>query len=83
MDDFALIAVLITGVVLLTPLSERIGVPQPVTLTIFGLFLAALPFAPDLALEPDLILPVGCRRCCSRRPSGPRCRSSATTRAPY
>ena len=58
MDDFALIAVLITGVVLLTPLSERIGVPQPVTLTIFGLFLAALPFAPDLALEPDLILPV-------------------------
>ena len=58
MDGVALIAVLLVGVVLLTPVSDRIGVPQPVLLTIFGLGLAALPFAPELQLDPDLILPV-------------------------
>ena len=40
MDSFALIAVLLVGVVVLTPLSDRVGVPQPVVLTIFGLGLA-------------------------------------------
>lgn len=58
MDDFALVVVLIGGVVVLTPLSGRIRVPQPVLLTIFGLLLAVLPFTPDLTLDPDLILPV-------------------------
>lgn len=58
MDSFALIAVFVVGVVVLTPLSDRIGVPQPVALTILGLCLASLPFAPDLELKPELILPV-------------------------
>ncbi len=58
MDSFALIAVLLVGVVVLTPLSDRVGVPQPVVLTIFGLGLGALPFVPELRLDPDLILPV-------------------------
>ena len=58
MDSFALIAVLFLGVVALTPLSDRFGVPQPVLLTIFGLCLAQLPFAPELQLDPELILPV-------------------------
>ena len=58
MDGFVLLVVLLLGVVVLTPLAQRFGIPQPVVLTIFGLILAALPFAPDLALNPDLILPV-------------------------
>ena len=58
MDSFALIAVFLVGVVVLTPLSDRIKVPQPVALTIFGLVLASFPFAPELVLEPELILPV-------------------------
>ena len=58
MDGLALVAVLLVGVVVLTPLSDRIGVPQPVVLTIFGLGLALLPFAPELQLNPNLILPV-------------------------
>ena len=58
MDSLGLIAVLSLGVVVLTPLSDRFGVPQPVLLTIFGLCLAPLPFAPELQLDPDLILPV-------------------------
>lgn len=58
MDDFALISVFFIGVVALTPLSGRIGIPQPILLTILGLGLGLLPFAPDLDLNPDLILPV-------------------------
>jgi monovalent cation/hydrogen antiporter len=49
---------LVVGVIVLTPLASRIGVPQPVLLTIFGLAVALLPFSPDLRLDPDLILPV-------------------------
>ncbi|MFZ2012357.1 MAG: Na+/H+ antiporter [Nocardioides sp.] len=58
MDSFVFIAILLVGVVVLTPLADGVGVPQPVLLTIFGLCLAALPFAPELELDPDLILPV-------------------------
>ncbi len=58
MDSVALIGVLALGVVVLTPMADRWGVPQPVLLTIFGLGLALLPFAPELQLDPDAILPV-------------------------
>lgn len=58
MDSFVLIVVFLVGIVVLTPLSSRVGIPQPVLLTIFGLLLALLPFTPDLQLDPGLILPV-------------------------
>src|SRR5664279_1777460 len=58
MDSFVLIVVFLVGIVVLTPLSSRVGIPQPVLLTIFGLLLALLPFTPDLQLDPALILPV-------------------------
>ena len=58
MDGFVLLVVLFLGVVVLTPVAERFGVPQPVLLTIYGLCLALLPFAPELQLDPDLILPM-------------------------
>ena len=56
--EFLLAAVLIAAVVVLTPLSDRVRVPQPVLLTLFGLVLALVPGTPELHLEPDLILPV-------------------------
>lgn len=46
------------GVVVLTPVADRIGVPQPVLLTIYGLALGLVPGVPSPDLPPDLILPL-------------------------
>jgi len=53
-----LIGALLVGVVVLTPLSDRVNVPQPVLVTVFGLAVALVPGVPELALDPSLILPV-------------------------
>jgi CPA1 family monovalent cation:H+ antiporter len=53
-----LFGVLIVGVVVLTPLSDRLRVPSPVLLTVFGLLVPLLPWTPELRIRPDLILPV-------------------------
>ena len=53
-----LLGLLVAGLVVLTPVADRIGVPQPVLLTIFGLVLALVPGVPSPEVEPDLILPV-------------------------
>ncbi|MDQ2755560.1 MAG: Na+/H+ antiporter [Actinomycetota bacterium] len=58
MSVLLLVAVLVIGVVVLTPLADRVRIPQPVLLTVFGLALAFLPFTPQLDLQPDLVLPV-------------------------
>src|SRR3954451_11531221 len=58
MDSVELLGVLVAAVVVLTPLSDRIGIPQPVVLTVFGLALAMVPFTPEVRLDPDLILPI-------------------------
>ncbi|GAB3492152.1 cation:proton antiporter [Flexivirga lutea] len=52
------IAVLVAGVVALTPLSDRMGVPQPVLLTVFGLLVALIPGLTRFTVSPELILPV-------------------------
>lgn len=54
-----LLLVLVIGVVVCTPLADRLGVPQPVLLTVFGLGLGSLPFTPSLStIDPHVILPV-------------------------
>jgi len=53
-----LVGALLVGVVVLTPLSDRINVPQPVLVTVFGLVVALVPGVPELALDPSLILPL-------------------------
>ncbi len=53
-----MLGLLVLGVIVLTPLSDRIGVPQPVVLTIYGLVLGVLPVVPGPSLNPDLILPL-------------------------
>ena len=58
MNAVALLGLLVLGVVVLTPVSDRIGVPQPVVLTIYGLVLGVLPFIPAPQIDPDLVLPL-------------------------
>ncbi|MFN8074603.1 MAG: cation:proton antiporter [Kineosporiaceae bacterium] len=58
MDELLLAAVLLAGVVALTPLADHLQIPQPILLTLFGLGIALVPGLPDLAVDPDLILPV-------------------------
>jgi CPA1 family monovalent cation:H+ antiporter len=57
-DAVALLGLLVLGLVVLTPVADRIGVPQPVLLTIYGLGLGAVPFVPAPDVPPDLILPL-------------------------
>lgn len=53
-----LLLALVAGVVLLTPLSERVRVPQPILLLVYGLGLALVPGLPELQVEAGLVLPV-------------------------
>lgn len=57
MSALALAAALVAGVVVLTPAADRLRVPLPVLLTLYGLALPFLPL-PTLKVEPGLILPV-------------------------
>ncbi|MFC5908343.1 Na+/H+ antiporter [Streptacidiphilus monticola] len=58
MTQLILLFALFFAAVVTTPLAERIGFPQPVVMTLFGGVLAVLPFVPNIAIEPDLILPL-------------------------
>ncbi len=58
MSVLALTAVIVVGLVVLTPLADRLRVPLPVLLTVFGLLLPLLPSEPTLSISPELILPV-------------------------
>ncbi|MEJ2577529.1 MAG: sodium:proton antiporter [Kineosporiaceae bacterium] len=53
-----LLALLVVGIVVLTPLADRINVPQPILLLLYGLVLAVLPGMPALDLNAELVLPV-------------------------
>ena len=58
MSSVVLAALLLAGIVVLTPVADRVKVPLPVLLTVYGLLLPVLPGMPALSLEPDLILPL-------------------------
>jgi CPA1 family monovalent cation:H+ antiporter len=53
-----LIGALLAGIVFLTPLADRLRVPLPLLLTVFGLILPLLPGVPTLRVDPEFILPV-------------------------
>jgi monovalent cation/hydrogen antiporter len=53
-----LLAALVAGIVVLTPLADRVRVPQPIVLLLYGLLLALVPAVPEPALRADLVLPV-------------------------
>ncbi len=58
MAQLITIGVLLAGIVILTPLADRIRVPQPVLLTVFGLAVPLIPGTPALPVSPEVILPV-------------------------
>ncbi|GAA1711009.1 Na+/H+ antiporter [Isoptericola hypogeus] len=58
MSTVALWGTVIVGIVVLTPLADRVRVPLPVLLTVFGLVLPLVPGTPHLSVDPDLILPL-------------------------
>jgi monovalent cation/hydrogen antiporter len=57
-DAVVLLGLLVLGVVILTPVADRVGVPQPVLLTVYGIILGFLPGIPAPDLPPELILPL-------------------------
>ncbi|MDN5789970.1 MAG: cation:proton antiporter, partial [Micrococcales bacterium] len=58
MSDLVLTVVLVVGVIALTPVADRVHVPQPVLLTIFGLALALASPSTQFTVDPALILPL-------------------------
>jgi CPA1 family monovalent cation:H+ antiporter len=53
---FESILLMLLGAVLLSALAGRIGIPSPVVLAIGGTALAFIPNAPQIALDPELVL---------------------------
>nr|WP_241744247.1 Na+/H+ antiporter [Cellulosimicrobium arenosum] len=49
---------MLAGIVVLTPLADRVRIPAPVLLTVFGLAVPLVPGVPELRLDPEYILPV-------------------------
>ncbi|WP_405580400.1 Na+/H+ antiporter [Streptomyces sp. NBC_01190] len=58
MDQLALFFVLSLAAIVMVPLAERLKLPAPVLMTIFGAVLALIPQVPNVDVNPDLILPV-------------------------
>jgi Na+/H+ antiporter len=57
-STLVLVALLVAGIIVLTPAADRLRIPFPVLLTLFGLAVPLLPGVPYLVVEPDLILPL-------------------------
>ena len=56
MDTFAWLLAILAGSVAITALARRIGAPYPALLAVAGAALALAPFAPHIAIAPDLAL---------------------------
>ncbi|MFF7898296.1 MULTISPECIES: Na+/H+ antiporter [unclassified Streptomyces] len=57
MDQLALLFVVLLGAVISVPVGDRLGLPAPVLMTLFGIVLALLDFVPNVDIPPALILP--------------------------
>lgn len=58
MDQLILLLVLAAATVILAAVAERISLPYPILLLIFGLLIAFFPGRPSPGIRPDLILPL-------------------------
>ena len=58
MAALTLLLVLMAATVVLAPVAERISIPYPVLLLVFGLMLAFVPGLPLPAVNPELLLPL-------------------------
>ncbi|GAA2727768.1 Na+/H+ antiporter [Streptomyces nogalater] len=57
MDQLALLFVLLLGALVSVPVGDRLGVPAPVLMTLFGGVLAVVDVVPNIDIPPELILP--------------------------
>jgi Na+/H+ antiporter len=57
-DQFVLLMIVMLGALITVPLGDRLGLPAPVLMTLFGIVLAVLPFVPDVDVPPDIVLPL-------------------------
>ncbi|WPW18784.1 Na+/H+ antiporter [Streptomyces sp. HNS054] len=57
-DQLALLFALLLGAVVSVPVGERLRLPAPVLMTVFGIVLALLEFVPNVDVPPELILPL-------------------------
>ncbi|GAA1272043.1 Na+/H+ antiporter [Kitasatospora nipponensis] len=58
MAQLSLFFLVLLASVVTMPLARRTGVPQPVLMTLLGLVMAVVPQIPNVAVDPDLILPL-------------------------
>ncbi len=58
MDQLALFFALLLAAVLMVPLGDKLGLPSPVLMTLFGGVLALIPSIPNVSLPPEFILPL-------------------------
>lgn len=58
MDQLALFFALLLAAIVMVPVGDRVGLPSPVLMTIFGGVLALVPQVPNLRIAPELILPL-------------------------
>ncbi|MEU9557685.1 Na+/H+ antiporter [Streptomyces fumanus] len=57
MDQLALLFLLLLGALVSVPVGDRLRLPAPVLMTVFGIVLALLDFVPNVDIPPELILP--------------------------
>ncbi|WP_093784580.1 Na+/H+ antiporter [Actinacidiphila guanduensis] len=58
MDQLALFFALMLAAIVMVPLADRVALPAPVLMTLFGVALALIPQVPNVRIDPDLILPL-------------------------
>lgn len=58
MEQLVLLFVLMLAAIGMVPVGERIGLPPPVLMTLFGAVLALIPQVPNVRIAPGLILPL-------------------------
>ncbi|WP_371481398.1 Na+/H+ antiporter [Kitasatospora sp. NBC_00315] len=58
MGQLPLLFLVLLASVVTIPLARRTKVPQPVLMTVLGIVMALVPQIPDIAIEPELILPL-------------------------
>lgn len=58
MDQLVLFFSLMLAAIVMVPLGDRMGLPSPVLMTLFGIVLALVPQIPNVQIDPDLILPI-------------------------
>ena len=58
MSQLALLLAVFAATIVLNPVAERLKLPYPILMLVFGLLVAFVPGLPRLDIEPDLILPL-------------------------